>query len=192
MIPALAVIFLSFLSYLIIYFKYKVQVLTVNAIPRADTILILGAGLDKNGQPSDILIDRLITTYTYFSINNPKIIIASGTKKENAYNEPLKMKEYLLLKDVPRDIINLDESGFSTLDSLINLRHFEITEPVLIISQKFHLYRALLLGDLLSIKALGLAANNLNFSIQKRLFWTAREMLAIPYNLLKLIIYKLK
>ena len=182
--------FYFIIFYLLIYLKYKERIFFENNAPGVKYVLVLGAGLERSGKPSDILVDRLISANVFYHNSKPKTIIVSGTRRGESYNEPKIMSEYLVSQGIPEELIILDGKGFSTLDSINNNKNLGVDEPILIISQRFHLFRALLLADFFSIQAYGLSANTLKFSLRKRIFWTIRDMLAIPHNLIKIIVPK--
>jgi SanA protein len=164
-------------------------ILLSSAIPKTNYLLVLGAGINNTGQPSKILEDRLDSTAKYAQKFDPKFIILSGTKNKWGYDEPLSMLNSLLLKDVKQESIQLDRSGFSTFDSFINFKKNYGVQRVVIISQKYHLYRALLISRIIGLRSFGLAADNINFNKVKTGFWYFRELFSIPYNLLKIIRY---
>jgi len=162
---------------------------SISHIPHSDWVLVLGAGLENNYQPTSILEDRLISTVKYVQLFNPKYIILSGTKKGCEYNEPIAMLHFLLSKGIKRDSLILDESGFSTYHSCMNMKIKYDPENIVIITQKFHIYRSLLISRLIGLQSFGLVADNSTFSYSKKIFWYLREVLAIPYNLLRMLYY---
>ena len=160
-----------------------------SAVPQKNFLLILGAGVNKNGQPSKILEDRLVSAAKYAHKFDPKFIVLSGTQKRETYDEPLSMLKSLLLKDVERGSIRLDPSGFSTFHSCINLKKNFGGKEMVIISQKFHLYRSIMVSRIIGLRSFGLVAENYNFKKVTTVFWYFREFFAIPFNLLKIIRY---
>jgi len=170
--------------------KYHSQwISSISCIPRSDFLLVLGAGVEKNNQPSQILEDRLISAVKYTRNFNPKYIILSGTKKDADYNEPVAMRNFLLSMGIDQDSIVLDESGFSTYHSCMNLKNKYGQVNVVIISQRFHLYRSLMISRLIGLRSFGLAADNFSFSNLLITFWYFRESIAIPFNLIKMLYF---
>jgi len=161
----------------------------ISCIPRTDWLLVLGAGLENNTRPSPILKDRLISAIKYARKYNPKHIILSGTKKELGYDEPTAMLNFLLSEGIDLDSIVLDKSGFSTYHSCMNLKKSYHPENIVIISQRFHLYRSLMISRLIGLQSFGLVADNLSFSIILKTFWYLRESAAIPFNLIKMLYF---
>ena len=161
----------------------------LSTIKKSKILLILGAGLKKGNLPSDILKDRLISAYIYSEKFIPQIIIVSGTKKSRLYDEPAAMKKFLSVKGINNKNITLDNTGFSTMHSFINIINSRMEGDITIVSQRFHLYRALMISRLLGVNSYGLEAENMQFSKLKMAYWYFREFFAIPYNLIKLSIY---
>lgn len=170
--------------------KYHGQwIFSISRIPKSDWLLVLGAGVEKNNRPSQILEDRLISAAKYVRKFNPKHIILSGTRKELDYNEPAAMLNFLLSEGIDQDSIILDELGFSTYHSCVNLKKIYNPENIVIVTQRFHLYRSLMISRLIGLRSFGLAANTLSFSNSLKTFWYFRESVAIPFNLLKIIYF---
>jgi len=188
----LLVVFLSIIFgfYTLIIMFYSQWISSISRIPHSDWILVLGAGVENNNQPTPILKDRLISTVKYVKLLKPKYIILSGTKKEHDYNEPIAMLNFLLSEGIDCDSIILDESGFSTYHSCMNMKKLYNPENIVIITQRFHLYRSLMISRLIGLKSFGFVADNVSFSNTVKTFWYFREILAIPYNLLKILFFR--
>ena len=99
------------------------------------------------------------------------------------------MSNLALSLGVDRSKLILDHQGNTTFDSLINIADYSENEIITIVSQRFHLPRALWLANSLKINANGIPANIYKFSVFKTAFWYLREILALPINLLKIIFY---
>ncbi len=125
----------------------------------ADCILILGAGVRDDGTPSNMLEDRLkVGIELYNSGAAPKILL-SGDNSRDDYNEPETMKRYCVENGVPEEDIVLDYAGFSTYESLFRARDVFCTENIIIVTQKYHLYRALYVAEKLGLDAVGVSAD---------------------------------
>jgi len=182
--------FILFLFYLFIFIYFQNKIISIDEIPVCKTVLVLGAGLERDGTPSDILADRLISTLEVSRHKRPEKIILSGARSKNGLSEPQAMENYLLKKQVDKTIIKLDKKGFSTFHSIQNISNQKSIYPIILISQRFHLCRALFLCHYFKVPAIGLAAQNLSFSRWKIMYWNIREVFAIPFNILKIICYK--
>lgn len=177
--------------YLIMSFACRRFILDSQAIDHYPYALVLGAGLEKNGTPSDILMDRVLTAVNLYQSKKVDLLIMSGTRRKG-YDEPGAMRAAALTAGVPSSAIRTDPDGISTFNSCINLVQTYAPESVLIVTQQFHLPRAILLQRALGVNASGVAAHLYCFSWRKKAFWYAREVIALPFNCIKLAIYLYK
>jgi len=157
--------------------------------PYMQYTLVLGAGLKKNGQPTDILADRVLTACELIDLKKTDTLIMSGTIRDGGYDEPEAMKKLALSRGVAGSVILADGQGTTTFKSCVNVVENQQPKNLLIVTQHFHLPRALFIAHALGMDATGVPANILNFSALKKIFWSIRELFAIPINLLRLYIY---
>jgi vancomycin permeability regulator SanA len=122
---------------------------------------VLGAAV-WSGKPSPMLAERLDTGLELVKNGATDILLFSGDNGTNEYNEVAAMKNYAVENGgaygVGEDNIYLDYAGFSTYDSMYRLRDVFKTKRALVVTQEYHLYRALYIADRLGIKAYGVAA----------------------------------
>lgn len=185
------IFFLIAVFYTWVFLRHRRQIFTIENISPKNSVLVLGAGLEKNGNPSDILLDRLITARDLISLTAPDLVILSGAESPTSGNEPHAMEDFLVDHHVDKDIIRIDEQGKSTFHSLINLSNNSSAQETIIISQRFHLSRALMISSILGLECVGLAANNMTFAKWKIAYWYIREILATPFNICKIIYHDL-
>ncbi|MBE6598381.1 MAG: SanA protein [Ruminococcaceae bacterium] len=124
-----------------------------------DCILVLGAGVREDGTPSHMLEDRLLTGVTLYNEEVSAKLLMSGDHGRVEYDEVNTMKDFAKEKGVPSEDIFMDHAGFSTYDSLYRAKEIFGAERVVIVSQKYHLYRALYIAEALGIKAIGVPAD---------------------------------
>ena len=126
-----------------------------------DAILILGSGVRGN-YPTPILKERLDTgIYLYENGIAPKIIM-SGDHGRQYYDEVNIMKDYAIEKGVPSEDIFMDNAGFSTYESMYRVGYIFEAEKVIVVSQEYHLYRAIYIGRRLDLDVIGAnAAKNI-------------------------------
>lgn len=179
---------LVLIQYLIIYTINERYILKIDQVEEFKYALVLGAGLERNGKPSDILMDRILSAMDVFHTHRAEYLVMSGSHRKE-YDEAGAMQSIALSYGIPPAAILVDRHGNSTLQSCINVQKEHSPSSVLIITQRFHLPRAIMLQRLLGIKAYGLAANNFRFSILKVSYWYFRELFALPFNFLKYLIY---
>lgn len=165
---------------------------SIDGIPAMHYALVLGAGLESGGQPSDILKDRVLTAVDLHEAGKAEFLILSGSAHPPSYNEPAAMEVFAILAGVPESNCILDDKGVSTFDSLINFHELFPTNPLIIVTQKFHLPRALWLSKSIGLKAKGVAANHYRFKWYKHSFWRIREFLAIASNGIKVLSHYLR
>lgn len=125
---------------------------------KADCILILGAGV-KDDKPKPMLRDRLLTGIELYKSGAAEKIIMSGDHGRADYDEVNVMRAFALEQGVRAEDIFLDHAGFSTYDSVYRAKNIFGTENIIIVSQKYHLYRALYISEKLDVKAAGVSAN---------------------------------
>ncbi len=125
---------------------------------KADCILILGAGV-KDGRPKPMLRDRLLTGIELYKSGAAEKIIMSGDHGRADYDEVNVMRAFALEQGVSAEDIFLDHAGFSTYDSVYRAKNIFGAENIIIVSQKYHLYRALYISEKLDVKAAGVSAN---------------------------------
>lgn len=138
-------------------------------------VLVLGAGIIDADTPSTILklrLDKAVAFHQAFP-NNP--IIMSGDHMDMYYNEVAVMKKYVVSKGVKSEKVYLDHAGYSTYDSLYRLKHVLNQEKVIIITQGYHLSRALLLAEGFGMQAIGIPADEASSTRFER---ETREILA--------------
>lgn len=124
----------------------------------ADCILILGAGV-RNGKPTPMLRDRLLTGIELYEKGAAKKIIMSGDHGSSDYDEVNTMRLFAVERGIPEEDIFMDHAGFSTYDSVYRAKKVFEANNIIIVSQKYHLYRALYISEKLGVKACGVSAN---------------------------------
>jgi len=174
--------------YLVIYFHNKKHIVNIHQLSHVHYALVLGAGLKKNGRPSDILMDRVLSAIELFQAGKVDYLIMSGAAREGK-DETAAMAAAALDRGIPREAILLDRHGISTFESCLNYLQEYAPEKLVIVTQAFHLPRAIQLQRLLGIEACGYAAHIYRFSFYKVAYWYLREVLAMPFNLLKFVNY---
>lgn len=125
---------------------------------KADCILILGAGV-KDDKPKPMLRDRLLTGIELYKSGAAEKIIMSGDHGRADYDEVNVMRAFALEQGVRAEDIFLDHAGFSTYDSVYRAKNIFGAENIIIVSPKYHLYRALYISEKLDVKAAGVSAN---------------------------------
>ena len=123
-----------------------------------DYMVILGAGI-RRGKPSPMLEDRLKTGISLYNNDISNKILITGDHMNDDYDEVTVMKNYLLEHGIPEEDIITDNYGISTYDSIYRVKNVYKSNKVVIVSQRYHLYRALFLSDNLDLESYGVEAN---------------------------------
>ncbi len=123
-----------------------------------DAILVLGCKVDENGNPSNMLRDRLDTALSLYRAGLAPKLLMSGDHGQKEYNEVGAMKRYALEQGVPSEDVFMDHAGFSTYESIYRAIEVFHCERVLIVTQEYHLYRALYIARQLGLEARGVSA----------------------------------
>lgn len=128
------------------------------AIPPKYVAIVLGAGVRPDGSPTAYLRQRLETAATLYKNGQVKKILASGDNSSKHYDEPSAMRRYLLDLQIPENGIVIDYAGFNTYDSCYRAKHIFGVSSATIITQGYHLPRAILTCQGLGIQTIGVAA----------------------------------
>ena len=152
-------------------------IVTVDTIPDTadyDCILVLGAGVRADGTPSDMLRDRVtVAVELYHATGAPLLMSGDHT---GDYNEVGVMKALAVEMGVPSEDIFLDHEGYSTYESIYRAKGVFGAETILIVTQEYHLHRALYIARELGMEAEGVSADLRPYRKQAR--YTLREHLA--------------
>ena len=123
-----------------------------------DCIIILGAGIWDN-KPSPMLEDRLLEGIKLYKNNVSDKIIMSGDHGREEYDEVNTMKNYAIENGVLSEDIFMDHAGFSTYESIYRVKEIFKAKKIVIVTQKYHLYRALYIANKLGIEAYGVGSD---------------------------------
>lgn len=147
-----------------------------DTIERAPVVMVLGASVLRSGQPSDILADRLKVASEIYAAGLADKVLVSGDNGQDGYDEVNAMRKYLLAAGVASEDVFLDHAGFDTYDSVYRARHvFGVTNAI-VVTQGYHLPRALYLADVVGIEVQGVTSDLQPYV--KQAWFSARESLA--------------
>lgn len=189
-ISLVIVLLISITSIINIYMIKSTEkgIISINEIEKysdIDAILILGCKAYSD-RPSEMLAKRLDKGEEIYNILNTKILV-SGDHGTKEYDEVNVMKDYLLNSHINSKDIFLDHAGFNTYDSIYRAKNIFGAKKIIIVTQKFHMYRALYLAKAIDIDAYGVLADdivNKNVQLKNEI----REILARDKNFIKAII----
>ena len=123
-----------------------------------DAIIVLGAGVYGNGEPTKILKDRLDRGIELYKAGAAPKMLMSGDNGKTNYDEVTVMKNYCLKQGVPAEDIFLDHAGFSTYESMYRAKAIFGVKSAVVVTQHYHEGRALYTAKRLGIKAVGVSA----------------------------------
>lgn len=142
-----------------------------------DCILVLGCRVYNSGAPSPMLEDRLLQGIDLYERGAASKLLMSGDHGQEEYDEVNNMKQYAIDKGVPSEDIFMDHAGFSTYESMYRARDIFSTKKVIIVTQEYHLYRAIYIAEKLGLEAYGVASDLRPYS-GRQIAREAREILA--------------
>lgn len=158
-----------------------------SALEKVDCILVLGCYVHPDGNPSDMLADRIKQGIALYEKGASDKLLMSGDHGRTEYNEVAAMKQTALDAGVPSSDIFMDHAGFSTYESIYRAKEIFGAERILIVTQEYHLYRALHVAEQLGVDAYGVCADLHSYWGQQGR--DAREVLArakdFVYGILK-------
>jgi SanA protein len=137
------------------------KIITVDetALLNSDCILILGAGVWSGGRPSYMLEDRLLQGIDLYENGASDRLLMSGDHSRKEYDEVNVMKQFAIDRGINSEHIFMDHAGFSTYESLYRARDVFHADRIIIVTQKYHLYRALYIAEKLGLEAYGVASD---------------------------------
>lgn len=149
---------------------------TVENVPVRRVAIVFGAGLWRDGSPTPVLKDRVETGAKLYHAGKVEKLLMSGDNSHVEYNEPEAMRQYAITLGVPDSDIVLDYAGRRTYDTCYRaLEIFNLREAILV-TQKFHLARALFLCNSLGLDGVGVEANNRVYRKFSLVYWNFREL----------------
>ncbi len=147
--------------------KWILSIDEAKELENTDCILVLGAAVKNNERPSAMLNDRLETGIELYNQNVSGKILMSGDHGRKDYDEVNVMKNFAINSGVPSEDIFMDHAGFSTYESMYRAKEIFKADKIVIVSQKYHLYRAVYIARSLGIEAYGVPSDVREYRGQK-------------------------
>jgi vancomycin permeability regulator SanA len=144
-------------------------------VPATDVGIVFGAGAPQ-GIPSPMLVGRLQLGADLYRRGKVQVLLVSGDNSRSHYNEPLVMRDYLIGLGIPRDRIVLDYAGFDTWDTCVRAKKVFGVDRAILITQRFHLPRALTLCRSVGIEAWGVGDDSAPYAPISTAFSYVREL----------------
>ena len=124
-----------------------------------DCILVLGCFVKDDGRPSDMLFDRLTRGVELYDLSAAPKLLMSGDHGREEYDEVAAMKQFAIDKGIPSEDVFMDHAGFSTYESIYRAKEVFQADKILIVTQEYHLYRALYIANQLGVEAYGVSSD---------------------------------
>ena len=161
-----------------VWLVFRSRIDSVAEAPKERIAIVFGAGLTHSGNATPILVDRVTAAAQLFFAGKVEKILLSGDNSNINYNEPVAMQKYALSLGVPKAALVLDYAGQRTYDTCYRAKNiFQVNEAILV-TQNFHLPRALLTCEALGIKVTGVSADLRKYHLSSLIPWQVRETLA--------------
>lgn len=141
-----------------------------------DCILVLGCGIHDDGSPSDMLHDRLRRSVELYEAGAAPKLLMSGDHSRKGYDEVDAMKSFAIEAGIPSEDVFMDHAGFSTYESMVRAKEIFQTKKIIIVTQEYHLYRAIYIAEQLGMEAYGVSSNYRRYRNQSDM--NTREVLA--------------
>ncbi len=171
-----------------IYVRLKTQsriYRTAADAPEAPVAIVFGAGLNRDGTPMPVLADRVATAVDLYKAGKVRKLLLTGDNRFPEYNEPEAMRQYAISLGVPEADLVSDYAGRRTYDSCYRARYIFQVKKAILVTQEFHLPRAVYLCDQLGIDAVGVIADRRAYRTSSMVQWNLREWAACFFAILE-------
>ena len=158
--------------------KASAHTFSQDNVPSRPVAIVFGAEVKKDGTPSVVLRDRLETAVALYKSGKVEKLLMSGDNRFVDYNEPEAMRRYALGLGIPDTDIVLDYAGRRTYDTCYRAKEIFGVNSAVLVTQRFHLPRALFLCNAFGIDAIGVESENYYYLKRLRFYWNIRELLA--------------
>ncbi|MBI1745409.1 MAG: YdcF family protein [Acidobacteria bacterium] len=156
---------------------------SVDTVPPDHVAIVFGASVHHHAL-SDVLHDRVQTGIALYQKGKVRKLLMSGDNRYLNYNEPMAMKKYAMLQGIPARDIVLDYAGRSTYDTCYRAKAIFGLDSAILVTQSYHLPRALYLARSMGIDAVGVRAEQQAYRGQP--YFSLREQVALLYNWVKI------
>jgi SanA protein len=171
-------LFALFLTRFVFLLYAPSRTFILDEVPRDKVAIVFGAGLLRDGSAGPVLSDRVETAVRLYQAGKVEKLLMSGDNRFVEYNEPEAMRQYALEAGVPDDAIVLDYAGRRTYDTCYRAKYIFQVESAILVTQHFHMARALYLCNSFGVESTGVETDNRYFLKRFRLIWNTRELFA--------------
>lgn len=143
----------------VVFYPGRAGIVSLDEAQPAEAVMVLGALVYPDGGVSMMVEDRLETAYDLYRSGKAKKILITGDHGQIDYDEVNTMRRYLEEKGVPPEDLFMDHAGFDTYDSMYRARDVFQARDVIVVTQRFHLPRALWIAGRLGLNPQGVVAD---------------------------------
>jgi SanA protein len=151
---------------------------SIEDVPADRVAIVFGAGLRRDGMPTTVLRDRVETAAQLYHDGKVNKLLMSGDNRFVDYNEPEAMRQFAISLGVPDEAMTLDFAGRRTYDTCYRAKVIFGVGSATLVTQNFHMARALFTCNALGLKAVGVEADNYYYLKRSRFYWNIREQFA--------------
>jgi len=161
---------------LLLIHRYAGAIVAPADAPTRTTAIVFGAGLRRDGTPTQVLADRVAAAARLYHQGSVQSLFLSGSARGRSYDEAEAMRTLAIELGVDPQAILVDKQGTRTLETCLRARRAFGIRSALLVTQRFHLPRAMALCQALGIEADGVQADLSRYSTRSRWFWELREL----------------
>jgi vancomycin permeability regulator SanA len=172
----LAGIVITLLPRLITAIYSSPRTYNVAEAPPKRAAIVFGAGIWKDGSPTPVLRDRVTTAAELYRQGKVEKLLMSGDNSSIYHNEPEAMRQFALSLGIPDKDIVLDYAGRRTYDTCYRARSIFGLKEAILVTQAFHLPRAVYTCNMLNLPAIGVRADQRQYRQRSLIFWIVREL----------------
>lgn len=165
--------------------RYQAQIFTVVQAPRLPAAIVFGAGLRRDGSPTPVLFDRVRVAADMYHQGKVGRLLLSGSLGAYGRDETAAMRQLALELGVPESALVLDKLGTRTYQTCLRAKSEYGIQAAALVTQRYHLPRALATCEGLGLQAVGVAADLRTYHPRAQAFWELREMPATAIALLE-------
>ncbi|HSM58815.1 MAG TPA: ElyC/SanA/YdcF family protein [Candidatus Sulfomarinibacteraceae bacterium] len=174
-----ALVIIPFLLRGLVVTSYGQHVYEPEEVTPMRVAIVFGAAIDRSGQMGPLLRDRMDTAIELYEQGKVERLLLSGVNHSPQYNEPGRMLDYALARNVPPEALQPDYGGHRTYHTCYRARYNFQLEEAILVTQEFHLLRALYTCDRLGVQAVGVVADRRAYHPRALAWLNNRELLAL-------------
>lgn len=182
---ALGAAFLFLVASLFVGWRYRARIVPATHAPTSEVALVFGAGLAPGQAPSPLLAERVDAAIALYRAGKVRRLLMSGDNSDRFHDETYAMRKYALKQGVPESDVLGDDWGLSTFDSVVRAQRVFGVQRVILVTQRFHLPRALFIANSFGLEAYGVAADEGRDPVST---YALREFLSRPLALVMVLL----